>query len=56
MIANPDGRNVITFVGDINTAEVDLVIGADGLRSTVKRALFPGAEDPYPPRYEHVPL
>ncbi|KAJ5739740.1 hypothetical protein N7533_012524 [Penicillium manginii] len=33
--------------------EADLVIGADGVRSTAKRALFPDAtEDPYPPHYE----
>lgn len=51
--AQPDGRNVITFVDGSPQAEVDLVIGADGVKSLTKLALFPDAdEDPFPPHYE----
>lgn len=53
--ASPDCRNVITFVDGSPSVEADLVIGADGLKSTARRALFPEAvEDPYPPQYECV--
>ncbi|KAK1255634.1 hypothetical protein MKX07_007893 [Trichoderma sp. CBMAI-0711] len=53
VIANPEGRNTIQFVDGSNAVEVDLVIGADGVKSITKRALFPdAAEDPYPPHYE----
>ena len=53
VVANPDGRNTISFVDGSPTIEADLVIGADGLKSVAKRALFPDAkEDPYPPQYE----
>ncbi|KAB8239130.1 hypothetical protein ETB97_012820 [Aspergillus alliaceus] len=53
VVANPDGRNVVSFVDDSPPVEADLVIGADGLKGIVKRALFPEAEeDPYPPHYE----
>ncbi|KAL1953732.1 hypothetical protein VTO42DRAFT_2331 [Malbranchea cinnamomea] len=55
VIANPNGRIIIKFVDGSPDDEVDLVIGADGLKSTVKRALFPEAtEDPFPPHYEGV--
>lgn len=52
VVANPNGRNVVRFADGSPQVEADLVVGADGVRSTVKRALFHEAEDPYPPRYE----
>lgn len=53
VVANANARNVVRFADGSPDVEVDLVIGADGIKSTVKRALFPEAsEDPYPPRYE----
>ncbi|KAH7027188.1 uncharacterized protein B0I36DRAFT_385263 [Microdochium trichocladiopsis] len=53
VVANPDGPNTIEFVDGSPPIEADLIIGADGLKSRVKLALFPEAEkDPYPPRYE----
>jgi 2-polyprenyl-6-methoxyphenol hydroxylase-like FAD-dependent oxidoreductase len=53
VIASPDGKNLIQFVDGSPSVEADLVIGADGVRSTAKRAIFPEAkEDPYPPNYE----
>ncbi|PWY75369.1 putative extracellular salicylate hydroxylase/monooxygenase [Aspergillus heteromorphus CBS 117.55] len=53
VVANPQGRNQVHFTDGSPSVEADLVIGADGLKSTVKRALFPEAnEDPYPPHYE----
>lgn len=53
VIAKPDGRNVVTFTDGSPSIEADLVIGADGLRSSAKRALFPEAkEDPFPAHYE----
>lgn len=55
VVANPVGKNVIHFVDGSSSVEADLVIGADGIRSTAKRAIFPQAkEDPYPPKYEYV--
>lgn len=53
VIANAQGRNVVKFVDANPDVEADLVIGADGIKSTAKRALCPEAkDDPYPPRYE----
>ncbi|PYH97180.1 FAD/NAD(P)-binding domain-containing protein [Aspergillus ellipticus CBS 707.79] len=53
VIANSQGRNLIHFTDNSPPIETDLIIGADGLKSIVKRALFPEAsEDPYPPQYE----
>jgi 2-polyprenyl-6-methoxyphenol hydroxylase-like FAD-dependent oxidoreductase len=53
VIAHPDGKNAVRFDDGSPEVEADLVIGADGVRSTAKRALFPDSkEDPYPPRYE----
>ncbi|OJJ46302.1 hypothetical protein ASPZODRAFT_152483 [Penicilliopsis zonata CBS 506.65] len=52
---NPNGRHVVHFADDSPPEEADLVIGADGLKSVVKKALFcsdPSSEDPYPPHYE----
>ncbi|KAJ5683308.1 hypothetical protein N7462_006473 [Penicillium macrosclerotiorum] len=52
VIARPDGTNLVHFVDGSPSVEADLVIGADGVRSTAKRAIFPGDEDTYPPHYE----
>ncbi|KAJ5832120.1 hypothetical protein N7474_000431 [Penicillium riverlandense] len=53
VVSHADKRNVIRFVDGSPPVEADLVIGADGIRSTAKRALFPDAEEePYPPQYE----
>ncbi|KAJ5290405.1 uncharacterized protein N7443_010658 [Penicillium atrosanguineum] len=53
VIARPDGKNTARLDDGSPEIEADLVIGADGVRSTAKRALFPDSkEDPYPPRYE----
>ena len=53
VIAHPDGRNVVSFADGSASVEADLVIGADGLKGLVKKALFPEAsEDLYPPQYE----
>ncbi|KAE8355475.1 putative extracellular salicylate hydroxylase/monooxygenase [Aspergillus coremiiformis] len=53
VVANPEGRNAVHFVDESPPVEADLIIGADGLKGIVKRALFPEAdEDPYPPQYE----
>lgn len=53
VVAHPDQRNVVLFADGSPQVEADLVIGADGVRSTAKRALFPDAkENPYPPQYE----
>ncbi|KAJ5683870.1 uncharacterized protein N7477_000215 [Penicillium maclennaniae] len=53
VIARPDGKNIVRFDDGSPEIEADLVIGADGVRSTAKRALFPDSiDDPYPPHYE----
>lgn len=53
VVANPDGCNLVSFVDGSPSVEADLVIGADGLKSTTKHALFPEADrDPFPARYE----
>lgn len=53
VIANPEGRNIVHFVDESEPVEADIVIGADGVKSIAKRALFPeAAEDQYPPHYE----
>lgn len=55
VVANPDGRNLVNFADGSPPIEADLVIGADGLKSTAKRALFQNAtEDPFPAQYEYV--
>jgi 2-polyprenyl-6-methoxyphenol hydroxylase-like FAD-dependent oxidoreductase len=49
------GKHLVTFADGSEPVEADLVIGADGLKSTVKRALFDAEspeDDPYPPKYE----
>ncbi|KAM0421217.1 hypothetical protein ACHAPT_010937 [Fusarium lateritium] len=51
--ANAQGKNTVRFVVGGDPVEADLVIGADGVRSIAKAALFPEAkENPYPPNYE----
>ena len=53
VFANPNRRNLVEFADGSPSVEADLVIGADGVKSTVKKALFPDDEgDPYPPHYE----
>jgi 2-polyprenyl-6-methoxyphenol hydroxylase-like FAD-dependent oxidoreductase len=53
--ANPQGKNTVRFVDGSDPVEADLVIGADGVRSIAKEALFPDAKgNPYPPNYEYV--
>ncbi|KAJ5301593.1 hypothetical protein N7508_006456 [Penicillium antarcticum] len=52
VVARPEGRNLIYFADGTPSVKADLVIGADGVQSTAKRALFPDARNPYPPRYE----
>ncbi|KAJ5100523.1 hypothetical protein N7456_006575 [Penicillium angulare] len=53
IVAQKDGRNQIFFVDGSSPVEADLIIGADGVRSTAKQAIFPDEkEDPYPPHYE----
>lgn len=55
--ANGGVTHLVKFVDGSEPVEADLVIGADGLKSVVKRALFVNeaealGEDPYPPHYE----
>ena len=52
-------KNIIKFADDSPDEEFDLVIGADGLRSVVRRAIFGSSEDdddqskdPFPAHYE----
>ncbi|KKZ63826.1 hypothetical protein EMCG_01931 [[Emmonsia] crescens] len=47
VVANANGQNIIKLADGSADVEVDLVIGADGLKSVTKNALFPGAgKDP----------
>ena len=51
----PSGKHLITFMDGSDPVEADLVLGSDGLKSTVKRTVFDAdtaEQDPYPPRYE----
>ncbi len=50
------GRNVIVFAdGDTGDEEADLVIGADGLRSVVRKAIFrDDGKEMYEAHYESV--
>ncbi|KAH8690833.1 hypothetical protein BGW36DRAFT_306426 [Talaromyces proteolyticus] len=53
VIAKSDGRNIIRFADGSAPVEADLVIGADGLKSTTKKAVFPEVKgDIYPHQYE----
>jgi 2-polyprenyl-6-methoxyphenol hydroxylase-like FAD-dependent oxidoreductase len=55
VVASRDGRNKIYLHGEDDPIDADLVIGADGVKGIVKRALFPDAqEDLYLPHYEYV--
>lgn len=48
-----DGPVIVRFEDGSKPVEADLVIGADGLRSTTKNALFPEIKgEIYPPQYE----
>ena len=49
--ATPTGNGVIATFADGTTAQGDLLIGADGLRSTTRRIIDPAAPDP-----RYVPL
>ncbi|KAJ3548121.1 hypothetical protein NM208_g1153 [Fusarium decemcellulare] len=52
--ANANSKSVIRFADGSDSIEADLVVGADGVRSIAKMALFPESKDPYPPNYEYV--
>ncbi|KAH6607028.1 hypothetical protein Trco_003341 [Trichoderma cornu-damae] len=53
VITHPERRNIIEFADGSQPADADLVIGADGVGSIVRKALFlDTAEDQYPPHYE----
>lgn len=53
VITNSEGRGFIRFDDGSEDVEADLIIGADGLKSQTRRALFPEAEDePYPPQFK----
>ena len=53
-------KNVIKFADGSPDEECDLVVGADGLRSVVRKAIFSSSgddnktEDPFPAQYEQV--
>lgn len=53
VVAKPDGLNVVSFLDGSPSVEADLVVGADGLKSSAKKAIFPDEKgDPYPSRYQ----
>lgn len=53
VLPNPKGRHIVEFADGGDSIEADLVIGADGLKSVVKRSIFADqGADPYPPHYE----
>ncbi|KAJ5771098.1 uncharacterized protein N7511_003149 [Penicillium nucicola] len=53
VVVRTEEKNLIQFADGTPPLEADLVIGADGVQSTAKRALFPDTkDDPYPPHYE----
>lgn len=55
VVAKPEARNVISFVDGSPDSEVDMVIGADGLKSITRQALFQGKSEYSPiPQYEWV--
>jgi 2-polyprenyl-6-methoxyphenol hydroxylase-like FAD-dependent oxidoreductase len=53
-VTGEDGKtkNIVNFKDGSPSVEADLVIGADGVKSTVRNALFPDNRDQYPPEYE----
>lgn len=53
VVIHDHGKNILRFADGSPEVEADLVIGADGVKSTVKKALFPDAQGhSYPPQYE----
>lgn len=53
VVIHDRGKNIVRFADGSPDVEADLVIGADGVKSTVKKALFPDAQGySYPPQYE----
>ncbi|KAK2759326.1 hypothetical protein FQN54_002804 [Arachnomyces sp. PD_36] len=53
VVPSAEGRSVVKFADGSPDEEADLVIGADGLKSIVRRGIFrEEEEDPYPPHYE----
>ncbi|KAI9826908.1 MAG: hypothetical protein M1832_005847 [Thelocarpon impressellum] len=46
-----DGKLTVQFADGTAEAQIDLVVGADGVKSTVRKALY---GDEYPPYYTHV--
>lgn len=55
VVIHENEKKIVRFADGSPEVEADLVIGADGVKSTVKKALFTDSqEDPYPPQYEYV--
>ncbi|PHH66406.1 hypothetical protein CDD81_7461 [Ophiocordyceps australis] len=53
VVADPIRRNIISFADGSPSVEADLVIGADGVKSPTRHALFPdGDHDDLSPHYE----
>lgn len=52
VVASADGKNILSFADGSPNIDADLVVGADGLKSLAKHALFTETENPYPPHYE----
>ncbi|OJJ30785.1 hypothetical protein ASPWEDRAFT_53521 [Aspergillus wentii DTO 134E9] len=53
VVANAAGRNIVSFSDGSADVQADLVIGADGIKSIAKRAVFADdGDDHYPPHYE----
>jgi 2-polyprenyl-6-methoxyphenol hydroxylase-like FAD-dependent oxidoreductase len=53
VVSRSEGRNLVKFADGSPEVEADLVIGADGIRSTTRRAIFSDTEeDLYRPHYE----
>ena len=53
VISRSEGRNLVKFADGSPEVEADLVIGADGVRSTTRRAIFTNVKDDmYRPHYE----
>lgn len=50
-----DGKILVRFADGSEPVEADLVIGADGLKSVTRKALFPDVKDDvYPAQYEYA--
>ncbi|PHH76419.1 hypothetical protein CDD82_3998 [Ophiocordyceps australis] len=53
VVADPMRRNTISFADGSPSVEADMVIGADGVKSPTRRALFPDSEhDDFSPHFE----